>query len=203
MEMASEGRPLMQRVLPEGEIHWWRHYPENDARDRVTRARWYYHVHAPGQRIPQEHGHFHLFLHKSRIDDEAVPLAAPKAGDNAKALVTHLAGLSIDRQGVPLAWFCTNRWVTDEFMYPAETMSRHLDGYNVDHTEEDSTVDRFITAMVAIYRDELCGLLKARDARLAELGAAPTRPEVYERENDILSSLPIDLDAKVESLGLE
>jgi hypothetical protein len=200
--MAAEGRPLMQRVLPEGEVHWWRHYPDDDARDSQSRSRWYYHVHAPGDRSEAEHGHFHLFLHRSQIDAAAIPVAVPAEGEEALAFVTHLAGLSIDHQGVPIAWFTTNRWVTDEFMYSADTMIGRLDRYNVDQTPEDSTVNRFLTAMVTLYSDELSDLILARDAKLAELGAGPAKPEVFESGNDVLSSLPINLDAKIESLGL-
>ena len=62
MQMAQEQRPLMLRVVPPDEVHFWKHYPVNDARDAKCRSRWYYHVHAPGSRDEGEHGHFHLFL---------------------------------------------------------------------------------------------------------------------------------------------
>lgn len=200
--MALEQRPLMLRVLPAGDVHFWAHYPDDDARDTMTRSRWYYHVHAPGDRDPSEHGHFHLFLHRAQIDDTAEPLAAPAEGEDAPAHVAHIAGLSIDQSGVPLAWFATNRWVTDEFLYPADTMIAHLDRYNVDATPEDDLVNRFLTAMVALYRTELANLLRTRDAALAGLVKAGG-PEAYEAGNDILAAIPIDLDAKIESLGFE
>lgn len=202
-QMASEGRPLMKRVLPEAGVLLWEHYPDDDARDEITRSRWYYHVHAPGDRDPAEHGHFHLFLHRTQMDDDAVPFAQPQAGEEAQAFVAHIAGLSIDHQGIPIAWFATNRWVTDEFMYPADTMIAHLDRYNVDATPEDQTVNRFLTAMVALYRDEIAQLLMARDRALFALGAGPERPELLESGHDILSVIPIDLDAKIESIGFE
>lgn len=201
-QMAAEGWPLMRRVLPDNDVHWWEHYPDDDARDAVTRSRWYYHVHAPGDRHPSEHGHFHLFLHRTQLDNPARFLAAPPEGEDAPAHVTHIAGLSIDHSGVPLAWFATNRWVTDEFLYPAETMIAHLDRYNVDATPEDGLVNRFLTAMVALYRGELADMLRVRDvaqAKLVETGGV----EAYEAGNDVLATCPIDLDAKIDSLGRE
>ncbi|NUQ17186.1 MAG: hypothetical protein HOP95_01830 [Sphingomonas sp.] len=201
-QMAAEGRPLMQRILPQDDIHWWAHYPEDDARDAVTRSRYYYHVHEPGDRNPDEHGHFHLFLHRRQMDRGAIPIAEPAEGEKAPALMVHIAGLSIDHRGIPIAWFTTNRWVTDEFMYPATTLAAHLDRYNVDSCGEDPLVNRFLTAMVALYRDELSELLAARDARLAEIGAGPAAEELFESGNDVLSTLSIDLDAKVASLDL-
>lgn len=200
--MAQEGRPLMARVLPEGEVHFWAHYPDDDARDAMTRSRWYYHVHAPGERDPAEHGHFHLFLHRTQLDDPSTFLVAPTEGEDALAHVTHIAGLSIDHSGVPLAWFATNRWVTDEFLYPADTMIAHLDRYDVDNTEEDGLVNRFLTAMVTLYRTELADLLRRRDLAQAGL-VASTGIAAYEADNDVLATCPIDLDAKIDSLGLE
>lgn len=202
MQMARDQRPLMRRVLPEGDVHFWAHYPDDDARDAQTRARWYYHVHAPGERDPAEHGHFHLFLHRTQLNDPAVFIVAPTEGEDAPAHVTHIAGLSVDHSGVPLAWFATNRWVTDEFLYPADTMIAHLDRYNVDATPEDDLVNRFLTAMVALYRTELADLLRERDAALAKL-VETEGPGAYEAGNDVLVTCPIDLDAKIESLGLE
>ena len=199
--MAQEGRPLMQRVLPGDSAHYWEHYPDDDARDSRTLSRWYYHVHAPGDRDRGEHGHFHLFLHRSQIDPAATPCALPAEGEDALAHVTHIAGLAIDHQGIPISWFTTNRWVTDEFMYPAEDMIAHLEHYSVDHTAEDDCVNRFLTAMVALYRDEIGELLVARDAKLAELGAGPENRGLFETGNGILALCPIELDAKVESLA--
>lgn len=201
-QMAAEGMPLMQRILPQGDIHWWAHYPEDDARDQVTQSRYYYHVHEPGDRDPNEHGHVHLFLHRTQIGKAAIPIARPAEDDKAPALVAHIAGLSIDHRGIPIAWFTTNRWVTDEFLYPAATLAAHLDRYNVDNAGEDPLVDRFLTAMVALYREELGALLAARDDRLAQIGAAADSPNLFEAGNDILSTMPIDLDAKVEALDL-
>lgn len=200
--MAQDGRPLMARVLSADEVHFWAHYPDDDARDTRTRSRWYYHVHAPGERDPAEHGHFHLFLHRTQLDDPGAFLAAPAEGEDAPAHVTHIAGLSVDHSGVPLTWFATNRWVTDEFLYPADTMIAHLDRYDVDNTEEDGLVNRFLTAMVTLYRTELADLLRRRDSVQAEL-VASTGIAAYEAENDVLGTCLIDLDAKIDSLGLE
>lgn len=200
--MAAEQRPLMLRVLPESGVHFWKHYPPKDARDKHCQSRWYYHVHKPGDRHEDEHGHFHLFLHRTQMKDGTAPVAIPKEGEDAKAKVVHLAGLSIDTSGIPREWFTTNRWVTNEFMYDADTLIDHLDRYNVDATKEDDAVNRFLTAMVALYRDDLAELLRERDAELERLGALDDAPERLEKGNDILSRRDIDLDAKIEPLGL-
>ena len=101
-----------------------------------------------------------------------------------------------------MSWFVTNRWVTDEFLYPAAVMRAHLDRYDVDETGEDPLVGRLLTAMVALYREELAALLERRDAALAALVGAQGA-SAYEAGHEVLASLPIDLDTKIASLGFE
>lgn len=196
--MAEEGRPLMTRVLPVAQPHFWQHYPDNDARDPRTRSRWYYHVHAPGDRAPAEHGHFHLFLHRTQMTDCGDPVALPVKGEDAPAHVVHLVGLSIDHSGIPLAWFATNKWVTDEFLYPADDVIARLDHYDVDCTPADELVNRLLTAMVALYRVEIADLLRQRDKALNSL-VAEQGDAAFEAGNAILASCPIDLDRKISA----
>lgn len=203
-QMVQEQRPLMLRVVPEDGANFWTHYPKGDARDKNCKARWYYHVHAPGSREADEHGHFHLFLHRDQLPKGEPVKVMPQAGEEAKAHVTHLVALSIDTNGIPRAWFTTNRYVTDEFLFPADVMIRHLPDYNVDHTQQDDLVNRFVTAMVALYREEIVELLHQRDARQAEL-VEQHGDAGYEKEcgEEVLSYIPIDLDAKLGSIDFE
>ncbi|MDJ0641683.1 MAG: hypothetical protein QNJ15_02595 [Erythrobacter sp.] len=200
-QMAQEQRPLMLRVVPEDEVHFWKHYPEKDARDEFCKSRWYYHVHAPGSRDADEHGHFHLFLHRTQLPEGLEPKVWPPQGEDAKAHVTHLIALSINTVGIPRSWFTVNRYVTNEFLYPADTMIEHLPDFNVDHTKEDDLVNRFVTAMVALYSDEIEALLRERDTRQAEL-LEEHGEKAYELASgvEVLSQIPIDLDAKINSL---
>lgn len=203
-QMAQEQRPLMLRVLPEdGESHFWKHYPKGDARDADTKSRWYYHVHAPGSRDAGEHGHFHLFLHRSQLPEGLEPKVWPPQGEDCKAHVTHLVGLSIDTVGIPRAWFTVNRFVTNEFLFPADVMIDHIPDFNVDKTSEDGLVNRFVTAMVALYRDEIAELLRERDVRHEEL-VGEHGEKGYERESglEVLSQISIDLDAKISKMNL-
>ncbi|QFT78304.1 hypothetical protein [Erythrobacter sp. THAF29] len=201
--MAQEQRPLMLRVVPEEGATFWTHYPKKDARDANCQSRWYYHVHAPGMRDADEHGHFHLFLHRTQLPDGLEPKVWPPQGEEAKAHVTHLVGLSINTQGIPRAWFTVNRFVTNEFLFPAEVMIEHLPDFNVDHTKEDDLVNCFVTAMVALYRGEIAELLRERDAKQAELEAEHGE-KAYEKASgiEVLSQMPIDLDKKLGSLDL-
>lgn len=202
-QMAAEQKPLMLRVVPEKGATFWTHYPKGDARDRFSKSRWYYHVHAAGKRDVDEHGHFHLFLHRSQLPVGLEPKVWPPLGEKAKAHVTHLVGLSIDTNGIPRSWFTVNRYVTNEFLYPADVMIDHIADFNVDHTKQDDLVNRFVTSMVALYRDEIAYLLRKRDALQAEL-VDELGDEGYEKQSgvEVLSQIPIDLDEKIGSLKL-
>lgn len=202
--MAQEQRPLMLRVVPEEGANFWKHYPPKDARDKHCKSRWYYHVHAPGSRDKDEHGHFHLFLHRSQLPKGLEPKVWPPQREETKAHVTHIVGLSIDTQGIPRAWFTVNRFVTNEFLFPADVMIEHLQDFNVDHTAEDDLVNRFVTAMVALYRDEIADLLRERDAKHAELIKEHGEEAAYEKASgiEVLSQIPIDLDEKLGGMDL-
>jgi len=203
-QMVQEQKPLMLRVVPEEGATFWTHYPKNDARDKFCKSRWYYHVHAPGSRDADEHGHFHLFLHRTQLPKGLEPKVWPPQGEDARAHVTHLITLSIDTNGIPRSWFTVNRFVTNEFLYPADVMIEHLPDFNVDHTKQDDLVNRFVTAMVALYRDEIAVLLKERDQRHEEL-VAEFGDDAYNQKSgvEVLSQIPIDLDSKLNSLDLE
>ncbi len=202
-QMAQEQRPLMLRVVPEDGAKFWTHYPLKDARDKFCKSRWYYHVHAPGDRDEDEHGHFHLFLHRTQLPEGLEPKVWPPQREDAKAHVTHLIALSINTLGIPRSWFTVNRYVTNEFLYPADTMIAHLDDFDVDHTAEDDCVNRFVTAMVALYKDEIAELLRTRDEQHEAL-VAEHGDKAYEKASgaEVLSSIPIDLDAKIGSMDL-
>jgi hypothetical protein len=57
--------------------------------------------------------------------------------------------------------------------------------------------------MVAMYRSEITELLHERDRKFAEIGVSPENPGDWEnKEHEVLGQIPIDLDEKLEELGL-
>lgn len=164
--MFAEGRPLMSRLLPEqtpAEV--WKHYPEDDVVNGEFGSRYFYHCHPPGERIAGEHGHFHLFLAKSTMPAITGPFRSPPPIDpqEVRADVVQIVALSISTDGLPLAWFTTNRWVTDEWLYPASTITAFLDRFDMRGPRGDPLVNDWITAMVALSRGDICDLLNQRD----------------------------------------
>ncbi len=201
--MAKSGRPLMTRVLPQDEpARVWEHYPPDDAVDRTTGARWYYHAHPPGEREAGEHGHFHLFLDKRAFGRTARPLARPSGRSPLRADVVHIAALSVNVAGLPTRLFTTNRWVTDEWLLPASAIMARLPRFSLSAAPGDPLVNAWLTAAVSLFRPEIRCALDDRDVALAA-AAVDHAGDLFEaRDIEILSSVDLNLDeAATEALA--
>lgn len=159
------------------------HHPRRDVVDRAAGSRFFYHAHPVTGDAAGEHGHFHLF----REDHKGF---------------SHLVALSLDGQGRPLRWFCTNQWVTGEAWRSARQWRPVLQGFDIQTRGRLAPVARWLRAMVRLYRDELHELLCERDAVVAHwTGAGHARCSLFNnREVHILCSRPISLQGKVQSL---
>ncbi len=188
--MFDSGRPLMRRVLPDNpdEILQWEHYPEKDVVNGPLKSRHFYHCHPPEEREEGEHGHFHLFVDRAAMPAGIVPLVtgAP-IGENIPEVV-HIAALSIAPSGLPTGWFTVNRWVTDEWLYPAKAIAAILPDVDFRGNNGDAEVNRWLTAMVSLYRPLICELLQARDELLREKDLTGN-----DRAVEITSAARIDL----------
>lgn len=191
--IAEAGQPLMLRVVPSGgDFLAWNHYPPDDAVDPQSGARWFYHAHGPGERDAGEHGHFHLFLDKSRFADVPLPpLAGPPGGASSGADTVHLIAIGIDLNGLPTRLFTVNRWVTDEWLYAAGEIGEKLGSFDLSAATGDMLVNAWLTAAAAFFWPEIEQALHLRDAEIARW-----QPEWFEdRDREILSSIPIDINS--------
>lgn len=212
-----------------GEPVPWYRYPEGEVYDPRCHAQYFYHCHpataAPARNRfggdavdPAEHGHFHLFLRAEGMPrgvspmvfpDEAVvadkggktpPQAAPlKRGSSDR--VAHLFAIAVDAHGEPVRLFTTNRWVTGETWYRAADVVRMLDRFTP-AGDASPLLDRWLGAMVKLYRAEIEWLLNRRDEAVAKWRWLwPRRGSVLEDPRlEITSHLDIDLDARLVEL---
>jgi hypothetical protein len=201
LAVARTGQPLMLRVAPEDrQFVVWSHYPPDDAIDRESGARWFYHAHPPGERGAGEHGHFHLFFDKARMDTRgAAPLAAPLGGASSGADVVHIAAIAIATNGIPSELITVNRWVTDEWLYPAGEVMAELDAFDLSAATGDPLVNTWLTTALRFYRPEIAAALVARDQAIADWpdGAAGFE----DRAREVLSRTSIDINDAVRALG--
>jgi hypothetical protein len=197
--LAKAGANVVGQCLAhQGTFYELDHYPKGDVYDDEFHSQYYYHAHRPES---GEHGHFHTFLRAKAMPAgvEPVPYGDKRpTGDDALA---HIVAISMNRPGFPIGLFTTNRWVTDETFYGADDVIRMLDRFQIDHTFPCLAVNRWITAMLRLFRPQIEALLKARDQTIAAWAAAHPDGDVYEdRELEITSILDIDVARQIAAV---
>lgn len=187
------GLNVVSEVLRgQGDFIEMEHYPRNDVFDTETGSQYYYHAHR-GSGI--EHGHFHTFVRAGAMPDSIRRLDDPQAGEadsQRESAICHLVAISMDAWGYPQHLFTTNRWVTDETWYRAEDAITLLRRFEVDHAFPSWPVNRWITALLRLYRPLIEGMLFHRDAVVTAWRAAHPETDVFEdRRLDIIGILPV------------
>ena len=216
---AMAGGPKPSADVP-AEPEPWRRYPDGEAYDPISHAQYFFHCHpvaAPpfpkaqaGATARTEFGHFHLFLRAEGMPRGVAPLFFPEqvlanaptppqaaptrrgAGDR----VAHLIAIALDPCGEPMRLFTTNRWVTGETWYRADDVARMLDRF-APAGDGSALLDRWLVALLRLYRTEIERLLQRRDEAVAKWRWLwPRRGNVLEDPRlEIVSQCEIDLDA--------
>ena len=108
----------------------------------------------------------------------------------------------MDRGGWPLGLFTTNRWVTAETWYAAHDVAALLDRFDLKLNKPGWPVNRWLTAMLRLFRPQIEDLLQQRDERVrAWQREHPEVENVYEdRRLEVTSQMPISVEAQVEAL---
>ena len=190
----------------------WRHYPDGEVYDPTSHAPYFFHTHAQDSRQVSERGHFHTFLRAEGMPSGVAPLLLPElAVANAAALapqaaplkhgtrdeVSHLIAIAIDAGGAPLRLFTTNRWVTGETWYRAEDVIKMLDHFVIAESGPSAVLNRWIGAVVHLFRPQIAALLRARDDTVMAWRRR-RRTQVFEDPRlEITSSLDIALDTQL------
>ncbi len=187
----------------QGTFYEWNHYPDGDVYDGESHGQFYYHAH-PSPLRESEHGHFHTFLRVAGMapGTEPVPMPAtverPEGGD----ALSHLIGISMDRRGYPTRLFTTNRWVTGETWYDARDVTGMLDRFVIDHASPSWPTNRWISAMIRLFKPQIVRLLEERDAAVALWQKGHPDEVVYEDRNlEVTSSMPISVDVQVKNIS--
>ena len=223
--LAHHGGTVVSATLGgERRVFHWRHYPAADVYDPASHAQYFYHAHPRDARAvahPGEHGHFHAFLRTRGLKAGSRPLvmpelaiaghpaaptqAAPSAPAPAGAFDepwVHLVALAMDRAGRPLRLFTTNRWVTGETWYAAADVAASLDRFVIGG-EASTPLDRWITAMLGLFRPTIARLLAERDAAVMNFRQR-RRGKVHvleDRRLEIPSWAAIDVDAEIRRVA--
>lgn len=184
----------------QGTFYEWDHYPEGDVYDHETHAQYYYHAHRPEE---GEHGHFHTFVRRDGIPEEIKPIENSgetqwPMGDD---VICHIIAISMDKRGYPTHLFTTNRWVTGENWYAAEDAISLIDSFAIDHAFPSWPANRWISAMVALFRPQIVDLVRRRDKRIEAWRAEHPGLDVFEdRELEITSIASISVNQQIKQI---
>ena len=198
--LQKTGDNIVGEVLRgEGTFFEWNHYPKGDVYDHDTHAQYFYHAHPPAER-GGEHGHFHTFLRAKGMPKDCSPapydgeVEWPK-GDDA---LSHLIAIAMDRRGFPVALFTTNRWVTGETWYGGSDVKSMLDRFMIDHARPSWPVNRWVGAMLQLFRPQIAALVDRRDEAIAKWRQRHPKRDVYEdRKLEITSIEKISVEKQI------
>ena len=178
-------------LLLEGERNFyeWTHYPAADVYDPETGAQYYYHAH-PKEERPGEHGHFHAFLRPKGIPEGALPA-------DAGAPLCHLVAVAMSEKGQAIELFTTNRWVTGESWYGAAEVIAMLERFKVELLRPSWPVNRWITALLRLFRPQIEALVIERDRAIRERQRRRPGLDLFEdRSLPVLSRIAISTEAQ-------
>ncbi|MGO1120043.1 DUF6969 family protein [Rhodovibrionaceae bacterium A322] len=203
--LAKTGDNVVGELLRDsGTFYEWDHYPAGDVYDHETHAQYYYHAHSEEQRFPKEHGHFHTFLRPkgmpAGLKPAPVPDYQPPADPNDA--LSHIITIAMDSQGFPCKLFTVNRWVTGEVWYKADDVIAMLDYFVIDHARPSWPVNRWISAMVQLFKPQIISLIKARDEAVESWRVSQQPADVYEdRALEICSHLDVSIDQQIQLIN--
>ncbi len=205
----SNSNIVAEIIDRQGEFFEWDHYPKGDVYDTDTCSQYYYHAHPPETRMAiygQEHGHFHAFVRPKGMPKGIKPAPVPdyKKPDGANDDLTHLVGISMNRQGYPIRLFTTNRWVTGETWYSASDVLKILDVFLMDLAYPSWPVNIWITAMMRLFRPQITSLIEDRDKAVGKwIDENPDSNPYEDRNLEITSFLEISVEDQMAALRHE
>jgi hypothetical protein len=202
--LAARGtNPVTEALDGATVVEEWMHFPPGDVVDPATHSQYYYHAHAAEERVTGEHGHFHTFVRPKQIAPQLQPAALTDedvAGEQAK-WITHLVGISTDASGRVIRLFTTNRWVTGEVWYDAEAVTALADRFDITVDQLSHDLNRWVSAVLRMFRPQIADLVCARDVKVAEFKAAHPESDVFEdRRLQVVSELPVDFLSQIRAI---
>lgn len=195
----SSQNPVGQCLAHQGTFYEEEHFPKGDVYDSQSHSQYYYHAHRPES---GEHGHFHTFLRAAGMRKSVKPF--PYKGEaerpTGKEALSHIVAISMNRPGMPIGLFTTNRWVTGETYYGASDVIAMLSQFEIEQSYPCLATNRFLTGVMQLFAPQIVALLNMRDETIKNWSEQyPDRDVFEDRELEITSILDIDIDRQISA----
>jgi hypothetical protein len=166
----------------------WEHYPNDDVIDN-SGSQYYFHSHPGKHRDFNEFGHFHLFMKNKKPEfPDTLPL-------------THIIAISVDEFGSPNHLFTVNHWVTGGFWEKSDLIINFLDRFSISEDKSPELVNKWICAMIRLYREDIVKLLRDRDRKIKEWQEEYKEEDIFQRRDlEIPSFTEISIESKLKTL---
>jgi hypothetical protein len=184
-ELDRRGGHLVEEVVGRTTFRELTAYPRKRATDPRRHFEWYFHAHHRG-----ELGHFHTFVNRRGIPPSLRPLIE---GEKTYA---HLVAIGVDDRGFPVRLDIPNRWATSETWYAADDLSVMLDRFDVRGASGPPLVNRWLHAVLCLFRPEIDEALRERDRIVRDVLRRQPRARPTERRSvPLLHVRRLDLHA--------
>ena len=91
--------------------------------------------------------------------------------------------------------------MTDETWFAASDVIAMLDRFVVDLARPSWPVNRWITAMIDLFRPQIEMLIEARDRVVLQRARRLGRDVYDDRDLEVTAVCPIDIDAQIDAVG--
>lgn len=184
-ELANKNsNPVLEILDKTDEFQFETKYPENLLTFGGSNINAYYHAHGGKYKNDNEHGHFHIFI---------------RGSDQTEKDWSHVAGLSMDREGQPQQWFTVNHWVTGGAWKESGYIIKLIN--ELDAQSDYNLVESWIICMIILYTDEIRELLINRDNAIHDYMTSVNVSNIHDDHTVYyLSECQIQLQGKIASL---
>lgn len=181
------------------EVQYDQFYPSDTVEDKETGCQYYFHAHSDR---PEEYGHFHTYVMEAGIPENmrAIKPASVGKPNNAYRTHCHLVAIGVRNDGTPSSMFTLNHWSSHEAKYSLDSLEHILDCFDVTHAVPSYPVNRWISALLSMYRPKIVDLFAQREKALE--GLAKHNPDIAPENNQSMD-VTSKIDIAIEAFALE
>ena len=143
-------------------------YPSQTVQDFESGSQYYFHSHSDRN---GEFGHLHTYVLESGIPKGIRGHSPATLGDHSNKFRTHshLVAIVINKSCMPQSMFTINHWSSQEAQYSLQNLEKILDCFDISHAWPSYPSNRWMSALLRLFKPQIMHLFAEREAHLAAL----------------------------------